>query len=231
MAETETKAPQPQGLLMVKMPQEDIPVNELDIAYAGGVDREKLEWIHRRRANPDMIVFHHTGMHRNSTFEDVVRLIQSRKDSQGNPWVTGYNCVITADGVIHPFCRWDRYGNHAAGFNMRSLGLAFNGNFEIDPRVPFSNPDGRLGPPQPTEPQLKAGARIVVLWTFLYDIEVDFYKSIIPHNQVSSKTCPGTAFPYDAFKKWVEFYRERWERSPAVQEQIEEFKLKPYLYE
>ena len=230
MAETEVDTPKPQAPVVVKTPQENIPIDRLDIAYAGGVDRNKLEWIHRREANPDTIVYHHTAMSSRSTFEDVVRVIKSRKDSQGNPWATGYNCVITADGVIHPFCRWDRYGNHAAGFNMRSLGISFNGNFETDPRVPFSNPDGRMGQPYPTEVQLKAGARVVTLWTFLYPIEVDFANSIIPHNQISSKTCPGTSFPYDEFKRWVEFYRSKWEASASIQEQIEEFKLKPYLY-
>jgi len=43
------------------------------------------------------------------------------------------------------------------GFNRRSLGISFNGNFETNPNVPFSNPDSRYGPPRPMEPQLRAG--------------------------------------------------------------------------
>jgi hypothetical protein len=202
----------------------------VDIPYDGGVDRDKLEGIHRRTADPDLIVYHHTAMKSSSTFEDVVRVIKSRTDSKGNHWVTGYNCVVLADGSVHPFCRWDRYGNHAAGYNRQSLGIAFNGNFETDPRVPFSNPDGRFGPSRPTDAQLKAGARVVTLWSFLYSIPIEFGKAIIPHKQISPKTCPGNMFPYKEFMSLVEFYREQWEKSSKVQQRIASFALKPYLY-
>ncbi len=205
-------------------------VEWVDIPYDGGVDREKLEGIHRRPADPNLVVYHHTAMSSRSTFEDVVRVIKSRTDSQGNHWITGYNCVILADGSIHAFCRWDRYGNHAVGYNRQSLGITFNGNFETNPKVPFSNPDGRFGAPRPTEAQLKAGARIVTLWSLIYPIPIDFEKAIIPHKQISPKTCPGNMFPYDEFKKLVEFYRGQWEKSAAVKQRIASFKLKPYLY-
>ena len=208
-----------------------VPRDEwIEIPYSGGVDREKLQWIHKRPADPNLIVYHHTTLNRKSTFEDVVRVIKNRTDSKGNHWVTGYHCVITADGGIHPFCRWDRYGNHAVGYNRRSLGISFNGNFETNPRIPFSNPEGKMGPPRPTEVQLQAGARVVTLWSFLYGIEIDFEKNIIPHHQIASKACPGSNFPYDEFKRWIEFYRQKWEKSDLAQEKIEAFKLKPYLY-
>ena len=87
-----------------------------------------------------------------------------------------------------------------------------------------------MGPPRPTEVQLQAGARVVTLWSFLYGIEIDFEKNIIPHHQIASKACPGSNFPYDEFKRWIEFYRQKWEKSDLAQEKIEAFKLKPYLY-
>jgi hypothetical protein len=205
-------------------------VDELDIPYSGGVDRDKLEWRHVRKENPTLIVYHHTAMKLNSTFEDVVRVIKSRTDSEGNHWITGYNCVIMADGAIKPFCRWDRYGNHARGYNMKSLGIAFNGNFETDPRVPNSNPDGKYGPSRPTEAQIKAGARVVALWTFLYDIAPDFDNTIIPHSKIAQKACPGSNFPYEEFSGWVGFYRNQWKKSPGMMERIEAFRMKPYLY-
>jgi hypothetical protein len=202
-----------------------------EIAYDGGVDRALLERVHIRPRDPDMIVIHHTAMSSRSTFEDVVRTIKDRTDGKGNHWVTGYNCVILADGAIRPFCRWDRFGNHAAGYNEQSLGLAFNGNFEPDPKVPFSNPDGRYGATRPTDAQLRAGARVVALWTFLYDgIKLDFERNIIPHRKISSKTCPGSAFPYQEFEKLVKQYVELWQKSAAVQQSLAAYKDKPYLY-
>lgn len=209
----------------------DIPAaDELNVPYNGGVDLEILEYVHKRTENPGMIIYHHTTMNSKSTFEDVVRVIKSRTDSKGNHWLTGYNCVIMADGAIKPFCRWDRYGNHAEGYNKKSLGISFNGNFETAPNIPFSNPDGRYGASRPTEAQLRAGARVTALWTFLYNIPVDFTHAIIPHSQVANKSCPGSNFPHDEFKKWLEYYRKCWQKSPEMMERIEAFKLKPYLY-
>lgn len=228
--ETSTKIEKPRVPAIISTSTGNNNPAWIDIPYNGGVDRTELEWAHKRKKNPDLIVYHHTAMSSRSTFEDVVRVIKNRTDSKGNHWLTGYNCVVPFGGSIHPFCRWDCYGNHAAGYNRSSLGIAFNGNFETDSKVPYSNPDGRYGSARPSEVQLKAAARVVTLWTFLYPIEVDFEKSIIPHNKISSKTCPGSEFPYDEFKKWVEFYRTRWDKSAAVKERIEEFKLKPYLY-
>ena len=211
------------------------------IPYDGGVDREILENVHKRRlridgvrkpVDPDTIIYHHTAMDSRSSFQNVVDVIKNRRTRSGGRWLTGYHCVVLADGSIHPFCRWDRYGNHAAGINIKSLGLAFNGNFEPNPNVPASNPDGRFGDLRPTEHQLKSGARVITLWSMLYDIDIDFESSILPHKVVSRtpKACPGGAFPYDELKHWVDFFRNQWENSDAIKEQIEAYKLKPYLY-
>lgn len=202
----------------------------LDIPYDGGIDCDKLEKVHHRTKNPDLIVYHHTAMNSNSSFKDVVRVIQSRTDSHNNSWLTGYHCVVLADGSIHPFCRWDRFGNHAVGYNGSSLGIAFNGNFEPDPKVPFSNPTGRYGPIRPTEAQLKAGARVVTLWTKIYKITPVFKKSILAHRLISSKACPGSAFPEDEFMRWVDFYCNQWEKSEAIQERIAAFRQKSFLF-
>ena len=213
-----------------KPPTDTGEIDSINVVYRGGVDRETLENVHIRPEDPNLVVYHHTAMHSNSSFQDVVRVIKSRTDSQGNNWLTGYNCVILADGSIHPFCRWDRYGNHAVGYNRRSLGIAFNGNFETNPDVPGANPDGNLGKQHPTEEQIKAGARVITLWSYLYPIDLDFENSIIPHKQIASKACPGNGFYYDELKRWVEFYKEKWDKSDHIQQELDAYKLKPYLY-
>ncbi len=201
----------------------------VDLPYDGGVDREKLESVHHRPANPNLIVYHHTAMRLKSTFEDVVRVIKDRRDGTGPRWLTGYHCVVTWDGVSHPFCRWDRYGNHAAGYNARSLGISLNGNFETDPSVPDTNATGRYGPARPTTPQLEMAARVVALWCHLYRIPLDFEHAIIPHRQISPKTCPGNNFPYDDFKRLVTYYHAAWQAA-AGQERIHAFAQKPFLF-
>lgn len=205
----------------------------IPISYKGGVDADRLETVHRRKQNPNCVIYHHTAMRRDSTFEDVVRVIKSRKDSKGNSWLTGYNCVITEDGGIHPFCRWDRYGSHAAGYNSRSLGIAFNGNFETSRSDSYSNFDGRYGPPVPTQPQLEAGARVVALWAHIYkDIETTFDVNgcIFPHRQVAAKNCPGREFPQQDFYELVNYYYNKWQGSPVAMAEIGKFMRKPYLY-
>lgn len=206
------------------------PERWIDIPYTGGIDRELLEGIHRRPDDPNLIVYHHTAMNRASSMDDLVRVIKDRRDKNGNRWTTGYHCAILADGAIHAFCRWDRYGCHAAGYNRRSLGITFMGNFETDPSVPFSNPDGRYGPPHPTEAQLHAGARVVALWTFLYGLEADFDDVIIPHKQIAPKPCPGGNFPYEDFKKLVRYFRKAWADAPESRERIRAFATQPFLY-
>jgi hypothetical protein len=236
MSPAEEAAPAPTAGLpaapaVITTPADPAAEEWVDIPYDGGVDRDVLENVHHRDKNPNLVVYHHTAMGLNRTFEDVVNVIKSRTDAKGNRWLTGYHCVVLADGSIHPFCGWDRAGTHAAGYNNASLGIAFNGNFETDPKVPYSNPTGRYGPPRPTDMQLKAGAKVVTLWSFLYpDIKIDFEKSIIPHKKVADKPCPGSQFPYEEFKKLVAFYRGRWEKSASIKERIEAFKLKPFLY-
>jgi N-acetylmuramoyl-L-alanine amidase-like protein len=200
----------------------------VDIPYDGGVDVDVLEGIHRRPGPPDLIVYHHTAMNSASRFEDVVRVIKNRVD-EGKHWVTGYHCVVTADGVAHPFCRWDRYGNHVAGYNRRSLGISFNGNFETNPSVPYANPDGRYGAPRPTEEQLRTGARVVALWSLVYKIDLDFTRTVRAHRDLAQKSCPGSMFPAQEFRRLVIYYRSTWEKSPRAMDRIEAFKLKPYL--
>jgi hypothetical protein len=209
----------------------------VDIPYDGGVDVELLESVHRRRRNPDTIVYHHTAMHSRSTFQDVVNVIKAR-ETDGRKWLTGYNCVVLADGSVHAFCRWDRYGNHAAGWNARSLGIAFNGNFEGSAADRWGNPDGRFGALRPTEAQLRAGARVIALWCHLYGIPAEFHDrvgpgftgGIIPHKAVAQKSCPGSNFPYDELRELVTLYVDAWGRSAEAQARIAEFRLKPYLF-
>ena len=198
--------------------------------YDGGDRPERLEFSHLYERKPDMIVYHHTAMHSDSTFADVVKEFDRKK------WLTGYHCVVFKDGSIRVLCRWDRFSNHARGYNDRSLSIALNGNFETDPKVPQSNWDGRYGAKYPTTEQLDAAARVVALWAILYGIKPDFPggtpkpdKGIVPHKYLANKACPGNNFPYERFEDKIQGYLNNWNQDPQFQEQLEDFRKYPMV--
>lgn len=199
-----------------------------DIDYRGGVHPERLKNAHRRIGEPNLIVYHHTAMATSKSFQDIVdEFVVTKK------WLTGYHCVIMPDGAIRPFCRWDRYGNHAKGKNARSLGIAIHGNFHTEPTDKYSNADGRYGNQKPTDAQLHAGARVVALWVYLYaDIALDFSKSILPHREAIPRhtVCPGSNFPIDEFQRLIRYYYEAWAEPKIAQEGIAAFKKLQKIY-
>lgn len=200
----------------------------IPIEYHGGVKPENLQTRNFRPQDPNLIVFHHTGMSSELGFQAVVDEFLVNKG-----WSTGYHCVIMPNGAIRPFCRWDRVGNHTKGLNQRSLGVAFHGNFHLDPADKYSNHDGRFGIQKPTPEQLQAGARLVALWVHLYeDIELDFEKHILPHKGAKPgyTVCPGSNFPIQDFQKLVTDFHRQWSQSTYAMERITDFKLRPYLY-
>lgn len=217
-AVSETRFEQPIPRLTLPPSIEEI----VGFTYDGGDRPERLEHTHLREQLPDTIIYHHTCLHAQASFDDLVRVF----DDKG--WLTGYHCVVFRDGTIRALCRWDRIGNHALGYNQRSLGLAFQGNFEINPTLPFSNFDGKYGPTAPSEPQLEAGARIIALWCLLYKIPLDF-KVILPHRAVADKTCPGSNFPISRFEKRITAYYEEWEDDKTFQKALKRFKQLPMV--
>lgn len=212
---------------LVEEKKEPNPLQWKDIVYNGGVNPGSLQNAHLRPGSPNLVVYHHTAMSSTASFQDVIDEFLVNKK-----WLTGYNCVIMPDGEIKPFCRWDRYGNHAQGHNGRSLGLSFHGNFHTDPKDNYSNADGRFGNQQPTEAQLHAGARVVALWIYLYpDIKLDFERSILAHKEImpGHTVCPGSNFKYDEFKQLIRQYCDVWRSSPLAQQKIDEFKKLEYI--
>lgn len=196
----------------------------IPFVYRGGVDKEKLQNRNLRPGNPNMIVYHHTAMHHENSFQAVVDEITKIKK-----WSTGYHCVIMPNGKVEFFCRWDRVGNHAYGANQESLGIAFHGNFHTLGNDKFSNHLGQFGNQEPTPEQIEAGAKVIALWSMLYQIPLDFDNRIVPHYLVKPTACPGSNFPHQKLQARIAAIHQAWQE-PAAQQEITLFKNLPYVY-
>ncbi len=206
--------------------------DRIGFIYDGGDRPERLENTHTYRQDIDLIVYHHTAMHSDAPFVELV------KEFDRKGWLTGYHCVVFKDGSIRVLCRWDRFGNHALPHNAHSFGIAFQGNFESNPGIPFSNQDGKYGILAPTGKQIKAAARVVAMYAFLRDIPLEFptsfapgdrIKGIIPHRLIANKACPGGNFPEDEFKENIISFHNSWKNDADFKKALELFKKKPML--
>ncbi|MEM6831336.1 MAG: peptidoglycan recognition family protein [Bacteroidota bacterium] len=222
--------PQPQAAVPV-MSVKPMTIEEIvGFDYDGGDRPERLEHTHIFKKKVDLIVYHHTAMHSDSPFEELV------KEFDRKGWLTGYNCVVFKDGSIRALCRWDRFGNHARPHNSHSLGIALQGNFETNASVPYSNHDGRYGIKAPTNKQVDGMARITALWSLMHEIDLKFpskdednTKYIVPHKHIAPKACPGNSFPYKTFERKVTYYYEQWSKDETFGQALEEFKEMPYV--
>jgi hypothetical protein len=197
--------------------------------YDSGDRPDRLEYTHVYKDPVDMIVYHHTTLHSDAPFSEVV------KEFDRKQWLTGYHCVVFKDGSIRILCRWDRFGNHAQGYNAHSMGIAFQGSFETDPKIPCSNYNGKLGLLAPTTEQVDSGARVVALWCHMHNMspvfpaktDPGFPKGIIPHKLIAAKACPGNNFPYELFKQSVNQYYLAWATDQQFGAVLKAFKLAP----
>jgi hypothetical protein len=199
----------------------------IDLTYNGGLNPEEHD-NRRRGANPVMIIFHHTGMHSNTPFSEVVSVFKAKG------FATGFNAVITENGESHNFCRWDARGIHAKGYNDRALGLAFCGCFETNPNTPGNNADGAFGNLVPTEAQLMTGAKLIVLWALLYKIDLTQPGRLVAHHEIAlgeqATSCPGSQFPFARFRNLVLDLYAEWKISDRIKSEIHDFSQKPFLF-
>jgi hypothetical protein len=82
----------------------------------------------------------------------------------------------------------DEVGAHTTGENSRSIGICFVGNFDNEP---------------PPEAQWNQGVRLVRWLCKEFGI---LFSNIYGHRSFAHKTCPGTQFDVEKFKKDVEAF-------------------------
>lgn len=125
----------------------------------------------KRTVDPDQIVLHHAAAEKCSV-EDVHRW------HLANGWAgIGYHFFVRKDGNVYRGRPIDAVGAHTYGENSDSIGICFEGNFEIE-TMP--------------EAQKKAGAELVAYVKSLYSS----IKEVSKHKDHNATACPGKNFPF-----------------------------------
>ena len=125
----------------------------------------------KRTVDPDQIVLHHAAAAKCSV-EDVHRW------HLANGWAgIGYHFFVRKDGNVYRGRPIDAVGAHTYGENSDSIGICFEGNFEVE-TMP--------------EAQKKAGAELVAYVKSLYRS----IKEVSKHKDHNATACPGKNFPF-----------------------------------
>lgn len=123
-----------------------------------------------KRSSTKRIIVHHSAGH--GTIESIHKL----HSSYGWGGI-GYHFYVRQDGKIYQGRPIDKIGAHSAGSNYNSVGICFEGNFEVE---------------QMSEAQKKAGREIVEYVKKQYGIT-----QVQRHSDVCRTACPGKNFPFD----------------------------------
>ena len=84
----------------------------------------------------DLVIIAHTVTPTCNTDQrcaELVRNIQTNQIENLGFWDIGYNFIIGGNGKVYEGAGWLHVGAHTRGYNKKSLGIAFLGNFNNDP--------------------------------------------------------------------------------------------------
>ena len=125
-----------------------------------------------RRNATNRIILHNSGV---EVLQSIEILHSYHKNSLG--WAgIGYHFYIRKDGSIYRGRPEDTIGAHAYGANSDSIGICFEGNYDVE----------TMG-----EAQIRAGQELVAYLKEKYGIN-----TVIGHRDVCSTSCPGANFPF-----------------------------------
>ena len=119
------------------------------------------------RKSTDYIVMHHRAGNGDADS------IHKQHLSQGYSGI-GYHYYVRKNGQVFQGRPIDKVGAHCKGYNDKSVGVCFEGNFENE---------------KPTKEQLKAGNNLVKYILNLYP-----QAKIVGHKDLMSTACPGNNF-------------------------------------
>lgn len=125
----------------------------------------------RNISNVDLIILHHIGC-------EYATPEQIHQWHRAKGWAgIGYNFYVRKDGTIYRCRPMEYVPAHCSGYNTRSIGVAFEGNYEYE----WMN-----------DTQINAGKEIVSYLKNAYNIN-----NVGKHKDYNATDCPGTNFPFE----------------------------------
>nr|BAE78510.1 Tm-peptidoglycan recogntition protein-SA precursor [Tenebrio molitor] len=138
------------------------------------------------------VVVHHTVTHTcdsESECATLLRNVQNFHMENLEFHDIGYNFLVAGDGQIYEGAGWHKVGAHTRGYNTRSLGLAFIGNFTSQ---------------LPVQKQLKVAKDFLQCGVELGELSKNY--KLFGARQVSSTSSPGLKL-YRELQDWPHFTR------------------------
>lgn len=130
-----------------------------------------------QRLKTDYIILHH----RAGTGD--VKSIHKQHQAQGYSGI-GYQFYITKDGMIYEGRDLNAVGAHCLGYNINSIGICFEGNFEIE---------------KATEKQIESGRNLIKHLKNIYP-----NAEVKQHKDLYATVCPGKNFPFSEIIKMTD---------------------------
>ena len=126
------------------------------------------------RSQTSYIILHHRAGN-----GDVIS-IHNQHLKQGDCGI-GYHFYIRKDGKIYSARPVGTIGAHCVNYNNKSIGICFEGNFEIEKMC---------------DAQKNAGAELVNYLKSIYKNAM-----VVRHKDMNATACPGKNFPYDEISR------------------------------
>lgn len=119
----------------------------------------------------NLIILHHAGAE-NCSAEDIDRW------HKANGWAgIGYNFLVRKDGTIYRCRPMEYVPAHCSGYNTRSIGVCFEGNFEYEWMNDIQKESGK--------------------WIVSYLKEIYGISNVGKHKDYNATDCPGQNFPFE----------------------------------
>ncbi|KAK4875941.1 hypothetical protein RN001_012363 [Aquatica leii] len=138
----------------------------------------------------DIVIIQHTATDTcksTETCKNLVRSIQNYHIDNVNFGDIGYNFLIGGDGKVYEGRGWHKQGAHLIGYNSKSVGIAFIGNFNSV---------------LPTDAAIKAVKDLMACGVELEELTPDY--KLFGAKQLSATASPGSEL-FNRMRNWDHF--------------------------